>query len=253
MGIIGGTVGYQLLRRIGKDGTVELTDGSSYADRSKTEALLGKQIWNEIAGQVVIDFGCSTGGAAIEMAQRCARKVIGIDIQERWLKIAREEAARSGVSDRCKFVRSADERADVIVALDSFEHFDDPGEVLRQMANFLKPSGCIRAAFGPTWLHPLGGHLFSVFPWAHLIFTEKALIRWRSDFKTDGATRFSEIDGGLNQLTIRRFKRLVEDSPLRMVKFETLPIRQLRPLANRFTRELTTSVVRCKLVARSPY
>lgn len=248
MGIIGGNIGYQLLRRIGKDGTVELTDSSSYSHRSKTEALLGKQIWEEIAGQVVIDFGCGTGGTAIEMAQRGARKVIGIDIQERWLKIAREEAERSGVSDRCKFAKSADERADVIVALDSFEHFDDPAEVLRQMSNFLKPSGCIRAAFGPTWYHPLGGHLFSVFPWAHLVFTENALIRWRSDFKTDGATRFGEIEGGLNQLTIRRFKRFVDESPLRIVEFETMPIRQLRPLANRFTRELTTSIVRCKLV-----
>jgi hypothetical protein len=55
----------------------------------------------------------------------------------------------------------------------------------------------------------LGGHLFSVFPWAHLIFSEQALIRWRSDFKSDGATRFSEVAGGLNQMTIRRFERLI--------------------------------------------
>jgi hypothetical protein len=58
------------------------------------------------------------------------------------------------------------------------------------MRRMIKPDGCVIAAFGPTWFHPLGGHLFSVFPWAHLIFTERALIRWRSDFKTDGATRF---------------------------------------------------------------
>jgi SAM-dependent methyltransferase len=251
MGIIGGTVGYQILRRIGKDGTVELTDSSSYVDRSKTEALLGKQIWDEIAGKTVIDFGCGIGGNSIEMARRGAGKVIGIDIQDRWLSIAAEQAERSGVTDRCKFLKNTEERADVIVALDSFEHFENPGEVLRQMSQLLKPNGCIRAAFGPTWLHPLGGHLFSVFPWAHLIFTENALIRWRADFKTDGATRFGEIDGGLNQLTIRHFKRLVEDSPLRIAEFETLPIRQLRPLANRFTRELTTSIVRCKLIPKS--
>ena len=250
MGIIGGNVGYQLLRRIGKEGIVELTESSSYAHRSKTEALLGKQIWDEIANQVVIDFGCGMGGTSIEMAQRGARKVLGIDIQEKWLKIAREGAERLGVSDRCKFSKSPDERADVIVALDSFEHFDDPGEVLRQMANILKPNGCVRAAFGPTWYHPLGGHLFSVFPWAHLIFTEEALIRWRSDFKADGATCFGEIEGGLNQLTIRRFQRFVDESPLRLVKFEAVPIRKLRPLANRFTRELTTAIVRCKLVKR---
>jgi SAM-dependent methyltransferase len=250
MGIIGGNVGYLLLRRIGKEGIVELTESSSYAHRSKTEALLGKQIWDEIVGQVVIDFGCGIGGTAIEVAQRGARRVLGVDIQEKWLAIAREEAEHVGVSDRCKFSKSADEPADVIVALDSFEHFDDPGGVLRQMSNLLKPNGCIRAAFGPTWYHPLGGHLFSVFPWAHLIFTEEALIRWRSDFKADGAKRFGEVEGGLNQLTIRQFERLVDESPLRLVEFEAVPIRKLRPLANRFTRELTTAIVRCKLVRR---
>lgn len=251
MGFIGGNVGYRLLRLIGKDGTEAETDSSSYRHRSKAEVLLGKQIWDEIAGRLVIDFGCGTGDTAIEIAQHGARKVIGIDIQEKWLNIARERAERLGLTERCKFSKSADEPADLIVALDSFEHFDDPGEVLRQMSDLLKPTGYIRAGFGPTWYHPLGGHLFSVFPWAHLIFTEEALIRWRSDFKSDGAKRFAEIEGGLNQLTIRRFQRLVDESPLRLVEFEAVPIRTLRPFANRFTREVTTAIVRCKLALRS--
>jgi SAM-dependent methyltransferase len=142
------------------------------------------------------------------------------------------------------------EPAVVITAIDSFEHFDDPGEVLEQMRRLLKPSGCVLAAFGPTWYHPLGGHLFSVFPWAHLVFTEEALLRWRADFKTDGATRFAEVAGGLNQMTIKRFERVVGQSAFRFAEFETVPIRKLRPVGNRLTREFTTAVVRCRLVAR---
>jgi len=84
----------------------------------------------------------------------------------------------------------------------------------------------------------LGGHLFSVFPWAHLLFSERALIRWRSDFKTDGATRFSEVAGGLNQMTM---------SPLRMSWMECVPIRKLHRLHNYLTREFTTSIVGCEL------
>ncbi len=248
MGLIGGTFGYQLLKRIATNGGTE--NGSAYENRSKVEALLGEKIWDEIAERVVIDFGCGTGEAAVEMAQRGARKVIGIDIQERWLSIARERAQREGLSDRCTFATSTDERVDMIVALDSFEHFENPGRVLRQMHSLLRPKGCVVAAFGPTWYHPLGGHLFSVFPWAHLIFSERALIRWRSDFKSDGARCFCEVEGGLNQLTIRCFEYLVEQSPLRFAEFETVPIHRLRPIANRFTRELTTTIVRCKLVAR---
>jgi hypothetical protein len=105
-------------------------------------------------------------------------------------------------------------------------------------------------SFGPTWLHPLGGHLFSVFPWAHLIFSEKALIRWRSTFKTDGATRFSEVAGGLNQMTIAKFEDLVANSPLQFAGFELVPIKKLRPFHNRLTREFTTAIVRCRLVKR---
>lgn len=74
------------------------------------------------------------------------------------------------------------------------------------MSALLEPKGEVIASFGPTWYHPLGGHLFSVFPWAHLLFSEKALLRWRSDFKTDGATHFGEVAGGLNQMTVDRFE-----------------------------------------------
>ena len=104
--------------------------------------------------------------------------------------------------------------------------------------------------FGPTWLHPLGGHLFSVFPWAHLVFTEPALIRWRARFRKDGATRFREVEGGLNQMTIRRFERLVAESPLEFEAFEAVPIRRLRPIAPLLPRELCTSFVRSRLRRR---
>lgn len=106
-------------------------------------------------------------------------------------------------------------------------------------------------SFGLTRYHPLGGHLFSVFPWAHLIFSEKALIRWRSAFKTDGATRFSEMTGGLNQMTIARFEALVADSPLEFASLGLVPIRKVRHFHNRLTRELTTAIVQCRLVKRT--
>jgi hypothetical protein len=136
------------------------------------------------------------------------------------------------------------------LTLDSFEHFDDPAGVLELMRGMIKPTGCVLVSFGPTWYHPLGGHLFSVFPWAHLIFTERALIRWRSDFKTDGATRFRDVAGGLNKMTIRRFEQIVRDSPFECVSFEAVPIRVLRSLANRVTREFSTALVRCRLLPR---
>src|SRR5438552_2974497 len=237
MGLMGGTIGYRILMAIGQQGETGYLDGSAYADKSKLEVLLGPSVWSEIRDRVVIDFGCGGGAEAVEMALRGARKVIGVDIQERYLRAGRDRAERAEVSDRCTFVARTDETADVIVAIDSFEHFDEPPSILEEMAGLLNPGGCVLAAFGPTWYHPLGGHLFSIFPWAHLIFTEKALIRWRSDFKTDGATRFREVEGGLNQMTIRRFEKIVASSPFAIERFEAVPIRRLRSLSNALTRK----------------
>lgn len=252
MGFIGGSVGYHLLRRISADGETGYCDGSAYEGVSKIETLLGKKIWAETKDKVVIDFGCGDGEDAVDVALRGAKRVIGVDIRERALANARKRAEARGVSDRCVFTTKTDEKADVILSIDAFEHFDDPAEILRIMRRLLKDNGCILAAFGPTWYHPLGGHLFSPFPWAHLIFTEKSLIRWRSDFKTDGATRFREAEGGLNQMTIRRFHSIVAESDFKFAEFEPVPIRKLKPIANRLTREFTTAIVRCKLVPRQP-
>jgi SAM-dependent methyltransferase len=250
MGIIGGALGYQLLRSISADGNTGYCDGSAYEGVSKLETLLGKQIWEYTDDKVVIDFGCGDGIDAVEVAQHGARRVIGIDIRENALANARRLAVLRGVADRCSFVTHTDEKADVILAIDSFEHFDDPGGILRIMRALVKDESRVIAAFGPTWYHPLGGHLFSVFPWAHLLFTEKSLIRWRSDFKTDGATRFHEAEGGLNKMTIRRFQTIVDASDFVFEVFETVPIRKLQRFANPLTREFTTAIVRCVLVPR---
>lgn len=248
MGVVGGTGGYRLLRMISRDGETGYCDGSAYQNRSKIEVLFGPKIWSELTGRVVLDFGCGTGEQAIEIARRGAKRVIGLDIRKSVLTQARRAAEEAGVSERCVFTTKTAEKVDVVFSLDAFEHFDDPQGVLLTMRSLIKDSGCAMVEFGPTWYHPLGGHLFSVFPWAHLIFTEKALIRWRADFKTDGAKRFGEVEGGLNQMTIRRFEQLVARSDFQFESFETVPIRRLRPLANRLTREFTTAIVRCRLV-----
>jgi SAM-dependent methyltransferase len=239
----------RILKRI-SPGSPDCCGGSFYEGKSKLAVLLGEEFFARIAGKVVVDFGCGEGAGTVEMAARGARRVIGIDIREDLLHTAKQKALSAGVQNTCVFVSAAKEFADFVVSVDAFEHFADPGEILRAMHALLRPAGEVFVSFGPTWYHPLGGHLFSVFPWAHLIFSEKALIRWRATFKTDGATRFGEVAGGLNQMTIARFEELIAGSPLKFASLELVPIRKLRLLHNRFTREFTTAVVRCRLVKR---
>lgn len=237
---------YRVLRRIAPGEPAGMS-GDAYRLRGKLDVLLGAESLRDITGRTVIDFGCGEGHEALELARRGAH-VFGLDLQEDLLDRARGRASAAGLQDRCRFGREPDACADLIVALDSFEHFADPAGVLERMYGLLQDGGRVLASFGPTWFHPLGGHLFSVFPWAHLLFSERALLRWRADLRDDGATRFSEVAGGLNQMTIARFERLVRASRFRLARLETVPIRKLRWAHARATREFTTAIVRAQLV-----
>jgi SAM-dependent methyltransferase len=249
MSVIGGALGVALLNLASRNGAVGRSEvATAYIGRSKLEVLLGADVWQTMRGRTVLDFGCGPGLEVVEIAEHGAGRVIGVDVREKWLEMGGEHAAERGVADRCTFAREWHEPVDLIVSLDSFEHFDDPAAILAHMRGLLKPGGRVLAAFGPTWYHPLGGHIYSVFPFAHLVFSERALVRWRSLHKPDGATTIAE--SGLNKMTIRRFIRLVDASPLQFAHFELLPIRPLRRIANRLTREFTTAAVRCVLEPR---
>ena len=248
---IGGEVGYRLLRWLKPGREFQGQFEPRYSYIPKIKRIAGDEGWESLRDKTILDFGCGIGYGSIEMAQHGAKRVIGLDIRPDMLEIARRSAEDAGVSESCRFSDSIDEPVDVIVSVNAFEHFDDPAAILETMERLLKDDGFVLLSFGPTWLHPWGGHLFSIFPWSHLIFSEKAQIRWRSDFKQDGATRFSEVDGGLNMLTIKHFVRLIEDGPFRFELFRAVPIRPLRWAHNRLTREFTTSIVECRLVKKN--
>jgi SAM-dependent methyltransferase len=245
MAIIGGRLAEWVLRRYEWN---EAGPQAGYEGQGKLEPLFGPRLLERIRGRTVLDFGCGQGREAIAMARFGAAEVIGIDIREDWLSVARANQAASGVVN-CTFAGHCDTKVDVITSIDSFEHFTRPDLVLEEMSRMLKPGGCVLFSFGPPWFHPKGGH-FPLFPWAHLVLTEKALMQWRSRFKTDGARRFGEVTGGLNQMSLRKFERVVAGSPLKVETCEPVPIRAVRPLHCGLTREFFTAVVRGTLVQR---
>lgn len=249
MGVIGGRLGYKLMRYF-----VSVSPGNdsytAYEGKGKIETLFGPDIWREFAGKTVLDFGCESGIESVEIAQHTDARIIGLDINEDSLEDARKRAMKAGVSDRCRFVSKLDQTVDIIISLDAFEHFADPAATLKVMRRLLSDDGRIIACFGPTWFHPYGGHMFSFFPYSHLLFTENTLLRWYREKWGRNAQRFQDVTGGLNQMTISRFERIVDNSDFRFDSFTAVPIRKLRPLANRLNREFTTAVVRCVLTPR---
>jgi SAM-dependent methyltransferase len=151
---------------------------------------MGDEFFTKIAGKVVIDFGCGEGAEAVEMAGGGAKQVIGIDIREDLLKAARQRAVSTGVQNSCHFVSSTKELADIVVSLDTFEDFADPAGILRIINTLLPRQARCSSASGQHGITHLAVICSPFFPWAHLIFREKALIRWRSTFRLF-AERFS--------------------------------------------------------------
>ena len=256
MPFLGGTIGYRLLKRLypPQEDHLAVSSESEYASpEHKVQVHFGDAFLNQLQGKTVIDFGSGFGHEAIEYSKRGAAEVIGLELRDELRHKATRRAVEAGVDTCCSFLDSTDMRADIVVSLDSFEHFHEPAKVLEIMSDLLKDDGQVWISFAWSWYHPLGGHVFSVFPWAHLVFSEAALIRWRSDFATDGATRFHEVAGGMNQMTIKRFEKLVNDSSLQFEELRLCPIKQLRYLHCRATREFTTSLICARLKKRSSF
>jgi SAM-dependent methyltransferase len=252
MSIIGGQSAYWLLKTFfsRKRSAVEgpLPGKSNYYARLTT--IVGDASWEQMSSARILDFGCGHGAGIMDLSRRGATRLIGFDNRPEVLEIARQRAVKADLDTRCQFISElpAQECAEFVISIDAFEHFDDPASVLSTMARLLVRGGRVIASFGPTWYHPRGGHLFSPFPWAHLLVSEAALCRWRRDFRDDGAQRFGEVEGGLNQFSIASFERIFRNSDLQLEKFITRPIRGTELFYNRINREFLTSIVDVVLV-----
>jgi 2-polyprenyl-3-methyl-5-hydroxy-6-metoxy-1,4-benzoquinol methylase len=233
----------EILRRIAP--TTPLPMHTVYDGKSKLAILLGKDFLTGIRGLTVLDFGCGYGLETIEMAKAGAKLAIGLEIEEPLLAAARRNAEQAGVANRCQFVSRTTEPVDRVISLDCFEHYADPVAILQMIFNLLRPGGELHVSFGPPWFHPRGCHLHELPPWTHVFFSEESILRWRQLMRHDNALTYAEI--GLNQMTVSRFVKLAKQSGFEIQFLRIVPIRPLRWLHNRLTREFTTSVVQCAL------
>jgi SAM-dependent methyltransferase len=203
-----------------------------------------------VEGRSVLDFGCGAGRQAVALARSGASEVVGLDINEEYLEAGVRYAAQLDVGDRVRFASNDDGAYDVIISQNSMEHFKDPAAALRTMKRALKPGGVILMTFSPPWLHPYGAHsgYITSLPWAHLLFPERVMMAVRGRFQDDGATRYEDVTGGLNRMTLSKFERLVRENGLKMRNFEYVAIKRL-PIVTSIPviREFLTAEVFCTL------
>lgn len=102
-----------------------------------------------LAGQRVLDVGCGGGILADAMA-RAGATVLGIDLAERSLRVARLHALEAG-TPRIEY-RAASAEAiaeaspgefDLVTCMEMLEHVPDPGSVVRACAQAVRPGGWV--------------------------------------------------------------------------------------------------------------
>jgi len=261
---LGGKLGYLVLKAMSVPPSQQLPGGpAERVGAAKLEEDFGKEIWRYVQGRVVVDFGCGFGHEAVAAALHGAARVYGLDISEDFIQRAGKEAETAGVADKCVFLHGQRQVGDVealygtidtVFSLDAFEHFLDPSQILEQISRLLKPGGRLLVNFGPPWNHPYGAHAryFTRIPWVHLIFTEKTILKVRALYRNDGATRLEEVRGGLNRMTVGRFRSLIRAHNFETEVFRLQPVRGTsRLVARNILTEYFTSAVACVLVKKA--
>lgn len=194
-----------------------------------------RKFFDRFAGKIdfrekkLLDVGCGLGSTCIYMAMNGAKKVVGVDIDRRRIEFARSRLIRdyqylSDLVDFKMVEELGDEKFDVIISKDSFEHIADPENAVNDMQKHLDRGGIIAIGFGPLWKSPYGGHIgfMTKFPWAHLLFPEPVIMHERKRFRPEeNAKTFEQIVGGLNKMTLGKFLDIMEASNLEAIYFRT--------------------------------
>lgn len=185
------------------------------------DAQFGPEVLQHIQGKTILDYGCGYGKQAVGYLLNGASHVTAVDIREDNIVHTKALAEQYGVGDRLSLllgdIHDIDlpkDFFDTAISCDAFEHFADPEGILRVCYPALKPQGRFLITFGDPWFHPYGSHMqfFTKLPWVHVLFSEKTVMQVRTRFRHDRATRYHEVEGGLNQMTVWRFMRLVRSS-----------------------------------------
>ena len=103
----------------------------------------------------VLDVGCGGGPYSLALARAGAREVVGVDVSESMISLARRAAEEAGLSGRCAFAVSSfqDFRSErsfhVVVATGYFDYLPEPLGDLAKMAKLC--GGRIYATFPKRW------------------------------------------------------------------------------------------------------
>ncbi len=136
-------------RAVWAEGVATTEEALNYSNRLLLEQIA--HLRRSHPGQTlhVMDLGCGVGGSIFYLATRLddTLHATGVTISPLQARLAREQAARLGLQDRCAFVEADFLQlpelppADVVFSIEAFVHAPQPARYFDQVAGVLRPGG----------------------------------------------------------------------------------------------------------------
>jgi 2-polyprenyl-3-methyl-5-hydroxy-6-metoxy-1,4-benzoquinol methylase len=118
--------------------------GPGWERAMEQPVLLG--LLPEVAGRRVLDLGCGVGQLARYLAEQGAAEVVGVDVSERMLEVARRDWAHPRVTYRRAAMEELDfsaGRLDLVVSSLALHYVEDYAGLMRRVAEWLAPGGVL--------------------------------------------------------------------------------------------------------------
>lgn len=126
----------------------------------------------DLSGKTVLDLGCGYGRSCADAVARGACRVVGIDLSERMLEVARRENADPKIVCRRMDISRAGglgERFDLVYSSLAFHYIPDFAALVRVLAGLVRPGGTLLfsqehpvvtapRSDRPSWVRDAGGN-----------------------------------------------------------------------------------------------
>jgi SAM-dependent methyltransferase len=171
----------------------------------------------DFSGKKVLDIGCGYGSLCVYIACKGAKKVIGVDIDDKRITSAKENLFKSfpDYKDVVTFYNTSIEDLeeydfDIIVSKNTFEHIIHLDKVMPEIIKRIKINGYLLVGFGPLYNSFNGDHgrTKSKIPWGHLLRSEKSIVKSINKKRKDKIS--SIFDLGLNKYSFKEYELLFE-------------------------------------------
>jgi ubiquinone/menaquinone biosynthesis C-methylase UbiE len=163
----------------------------------------------------VLIVGCGDGSEIEWFAERC-RSVVAVDVmQDSVARCAQRSMHLTNVECRLVGAKSlpfGDVAFDVLFMHNVCEHIIEVEACFAEYYRILKKGGLLMNTFAPLFYSPFGAHLIDALkmPWFHLAFGLDAVSHLRNQYYPKPYVAKSWADHGLNRITERRYRRMVD-------------------------------------------